>query len=565
MTIINLAAQPWVERLGWTLIHFLWQGALIAALYAIARRQLKPSQTPQLRYLLACVALIAMIAAPIVTFVLIDAPAPVHNAPVTTPVPHVPLHAASAPTPLPIYISETWHEDVMPWLVMAWFAGALIFWARLTGGWIVASRMRSILVRPAPAQWQRKLDELKTRIRISRPVRLLTSAIVQVPTVVGWLRPVILMPIGALAGLPAEQIEALLAHELAHIRRHDYLVNILQSAAEALLFYHPAIWWISTQIRNERELCCDDVAVAISGDALIYVRALADLEQHRPAHLNLVLAANGGSLPDRIARLLGQSRTPSRTMPGPGILSATLVLAITAWGLFAQTTPPIKESRPSFEAVSIKPNNLGGGHADDDATPGRWNARMTTKYLIELAYGLKDFQVTGGPAWLDQSNYDIVAKTPTPVELNRPVLQPYLQSLLVDRYHFKFHTASKDFPGYALVLARNGPKLTPHTGEAGHHMNSHGDPRKIDMTSVDVSMAALADYLGRQLNQAVVDKTGLKGTFDFKLEWAKDDTGETTAPLIFTALQEQLGLRLEARKVPMEVIVVDSVDKPSGN
>jgi uncharacterized protein (TIGR03435 family) len=96
-------------------------------------------------------------------------------------------------------------------------------------------------------------------------------------------------------------------------------------------------------------------------------------------------------------------------------------------------------------------------------------------------------------------------------------------------------------------------------------MNSHGDPRKIDMTSVDVSMAALADYLGRQLNQAVVDTTGLKSTFDFTLEWAKDDTGEAAAPLIFTALQEQLGLRLEARKVPMEVIVVDSVDKPSVN
>ena len=190
---------------------------------------------------------------------------------------------------------------------------------------------------------------------------------------------------------------------------------------------------------------------------------------------------------------------------------------------------------------------------------------MTTKSLIELAFGVKDFQVTGGPAWLDQSNYDIVAKTPTPVDLGRPALRPYLHSLLSDRYRLKFHTESKEFSGYALLLAKNGPKLTPHTGETGHHMNSHGDPRKIDMTGVDVSMAGLADYLGGQLNQAVIDKTSLQGTFDFKLEWAKDDTGEATAPLIFTALQEQLGLRLEARKVPMEVIVVDSVDKPSEN
>ncbi len=454
----------------------------------------------------------------------------------------------------------------MPWLVLAWFAGAVIFWARLTGGWIVASRMRSMLVRPAPAEWQRKLDELKTRIRISQPVRLLTSALIQVPTVVGWLRPVILMPVGALAGLPAEQIEALLAHELAHIRRHDYLVNILQSIAEALLFYHPAVWWISSQIRNERELCCDDVAVAISGDAFTYVRALADLEQHRPAHLNLSLAANGGSLPDRVARLLGQSRTPSRTMPGPGILLATILLAITAWGLFAQQTLPPKEPLPSFEAVSIKPNNLGGGHSHERDSPGRFEASMTTKVLIETAFGIKDFQVSGGPPWLDQDNYDIIAKTPTPVDLSRNVKQPYLQSLLTDRYHFKFHTTSKDFPGYALLLAKNGPKLTPHTGTSGEGTSSNGDVQENQY-----DRRRCFDGGHRRLSRhdkwvrPVVDKTGLNGTFDFKLEWARDDTGEATAPLIFTALQEQLGLRLESQKVPMEVIVVDTVDKPSEN
>lgn len=559
MSLIQVfAAQPWVERLGWTLIHFLWQGTLIAAVYAIARR----SRTTQLRYLLACLALAAMTIAPVLTFAITGAS---ESSQTATPVRISPVHGETTSAPVPIFISQTAHDTLMPWLVLAWFAGAIIFWTRLTAGWIVAARMRSMLVRPATAQWQRKLDELKTRIRISQPVRLLTSALIQVPTVVGWLRPVILMPVGALAGLPAEQIEALLAHELAHIRRHDYLVNILQSIAEALLFYHPAVWWISTQIRNERELCCDDVAVAISGNALIYVRALADLEQHRPAHRNLALAANGGSLADRIARLLGQSRNPSRTTPEPGILFATCLLAVTAWGLFAQQPPSPKDPRPSFEAVSIKPNNLGGGHEDDNASPGRWNARMTTKSLIEIAFAVKDFQVSGGPVWLDQANYDIIAKTPTPVDLSRPVLRPYLQSLLTDRYHFKFHTTSKDFPGYALLLAKNGPKLMPHTGEPGHHMNSHGDVRKINMTSVDVSMSALADYLGRQLNQAVVDKTGLNGTFDFKLEWARDDTGEATAPLIFTALQEQLGLRLESQKVPMEVIVVDTVDKPSEN
>ena len=136
------------------------------------------------------------------------------------------------------------------------------------------------------------------------------------------------MPLGALAGLPPEQVEALLLHELAHIRRHDYLVNILQSVAEAILFYHPAVWWVSAHMRAERELCCDDIAVSVSGDVLTYARALADLESYRPSHARTAMAANGGSLAPRIARLLGQPWPESRTVPGPGVVtSAALILA----------------------------------------------------------------------------------------------------------------------------------------------------------------------------------------------------------------------------------------------
>src|SRR5439155_21398489 len=165
-------------------------------------------------------------------------------------------------------------------------------WLRLMGSWIVAAGMRSTQARPAPPEWQTNVGKLASRIGLSRPGRLLVSAVVQVPTVVGWIRPVVLMPIGALTGLPSEQVEALLLHELTHIRRHDYLVNILQGFAEALLFYHPAVWWVSSQIRIERELCCDDAAVSASGDVLTYARALAELESFRPAHLNAVIAAN---------------------------------------------------------------------------------------------------------------------------------------------------------------------------------------------------------------------------------------------------------------------------------
>jgi len=558
-----LAEQLWVGRLGWTLVHFLWQGVLIAALYAVARKCIGQARRAQIRYLLGCLALAAMLAAPIVTFRVLGA---ADAAPANPYVGTIPVPATAggvgyvSQEQARVFAVHAWQDDVMPWVVIAWFAGAMIFWVRLAGGCMIAARMRSMFVRPAPVEWQRRFDEIKTRVRVSGPVRLLTSALVQVPTVVGWLRPVVLMPIGALAGLPAEHVEALLAHELAHIRRHDYLANILQSVAEALLFYHPAVWWISNHIRNERELCCDDVAVAISGDTFTYARALADLESYRPAHFTPALAANGGSLRERIGRLLGKSTRYSRPLPGPAAIVAALLIVITAYGLFAQTT-----ARPSFDVASIKPNNLGGGHAEDNASPGRWNASMTTKSLIEAAFDLKDFQVTGGPAWLDQDNYDIVAKTPTPVDLGRAVLRPYLQSLLADRYHLKYHTSSKESPGYALVLAKGGPKLTPHSGDPGSHMNSHGTAEKINMTSVGVSMAGLATFLAQHLDQPVVDDTKLGGAFDFRLEWSRDETGQSSVASIFTALQDQLGLRLEARKVPVELIVVDTVDKPSEN
>ena len=130
------------------------------------------------------------------------------------------------------------------------------------------------------------------------------SAVAQTPAVIGWIRPVVLLPASALSGLEPGQIEALLAHELAHIRRHDYLVNLLQTAVETLLFYHPAVWWVGRQMRAERENCCDDLAVAVCGDALVYARALTELEQIRIAAPRLAMAANDGSLLNRVRRLL---------------------------------------------------------------------------------------------------------------------------------------------------------------------------------------------------------------------------------------------------------------------
>ena len=159
---------------------------------------------------------------------------------------------------------------------------------------------------------------LSRRLHIARPVRLLRSTLVDVPTVIGWLKPVILLPATALSGLNPHQLEAILAHELAHIRRHDYLVNLLQTVVETLLFYHPAVWWLSRRIRAERENCCDDLAVSLCGDPVTYARALADLEGLRNPTRRFVMAADGGSLVQRVRRLLG---APSHAGRAPGWLA----------------------------------------------------------------------------------------------------------------------------------------------------------------------------------------------------------------------------------------------------
>jgi beta-lactamase regulating signal transducer with metallopeptidase domain len=318
-----IVSQPWVQRLGWTLVHFLWQGTAIAILYAALRELLGRSLSAHGRYVLACLALAAMAVAPPLTFLLI------------------PNAGASVAPMVSWNISAAGWQQLLPGVVAAWLLGVVAFSIRLFAGWRFTARLRATS-HSAPPEWQQTLERIAVRVGASRPARLLVSSLVEIPTVIGWLRPVILLPVSSLTGLPMEHIGALLAHELAHIRRHDYLVSILQSIAEAALFYHPAVWWVSGQIRAEREVCCDDLAVAASGDVLTYARALAELETQRSPRLRPALAADGGSLLQRIRRLAGESQPFSYNLPGPGTAWALILLwlaGIGAAAIHASQTP----------------------------------------------------------------------------------------------------------------------------------------------------------------------------------------------------------------------------------
>jgi hypothetical protein len=228
----------------------------------------------------------------------------------------------------------------------AWLAGVCLLSLRLARGWVAARRVAERGCEPAAPRWQATLARLRRELGVSRPVRLAASALAEVPSVVGWLRPVVVVPVSAFAGLTTWQVEAVLAHELAHIRRHDYLVNVLQSAVETLLFYHPATWWVSRQVREERERCCDDVAVALCGDAAGYVRALAELEAMRAAPA-LAMSATGGSLLGRARRLLAppQTRRSSGTLAG----AVALVLVACAWATASA------EQAASFDGSALMP------------------------------------------------------------------------------------------------------------------------------------------------------------------------------------------------------------------
>lgn len=302
--LLSLVREPWAQALGWSLLHFIWQGAALGLLAWLLLALLRGADA-KARYGVACAFLLLMVAVPTATFLVLQRQAAALVEPLRLTAEATGAVLPEAPLALRVKAAL---DPALPWLLGTWALGVILLSARFLGSWIRVQRLRRRSASPVPAAWHLVLSRLCRELKLFRTVRLLQSAAVEVPTALGWLRPIILLPACALTGLAPLQLEAILAHELAHIRRGDFLVNLLQSLVEVLLFYHPAVWWLSGRIRAERELCCDDVAAALCGDPLILARALTDLEALREAlpssSTHLALAANGGSLMHRIRHLL---------------------------------------------------------------------------------------------------------------------------------------------------------------------------------------------------------------------------------------------------------------------
>jgi beta-lactamase regulating signal transducer with metallopeptidase domain len=217
----------------------------------------------------------------------------------------------------------SYFEQHAPLLVIVWLLGVLVLTLRLLGGLAYVQRLRHHQTRPVEAEWLQRTQRIAAQIWLVRPVRVLESALVRVPVAIGYFKPLILLPVGTFTGLSPQQAEAVLAHELAHLLRNDYWVNIGQSVVEILFFFHPAAWWMSGVVRQEREHCCDDIAVQTCGDNLTFAQALTRLETLQTAPV-LALTANGGSLLVRIRRLLNQS--PQKPGFTDGLLVAGVLL-----------------------------------------------------------------------------------------------------------------------------------------------------------------------------------------------------------------------------------------------
>ena len=323
-----------LNALGWAVLHFFWQGTLIALIAAAVLRGLH-RQSAGARYAVACGALALCLMIFVGTFVwLLDSGKSVT--------------AAALPQ-----IVEAEPTNWIPLIAIGWALGVGLMLVRFTRHWMWSRRLRTRAISPPSVEWQRVFENLKTELAVSRPVKLLRSGLAETPMVVGWLAPVVLVPAGAFVSLNPDQLRAVLAHELAHIRRHDHWVNLLQGMIEIVLFFHPATWWLSKQIHAEREYCCDDISAHNAGNPRVLAEALAQLELLRRDVPVQALAANGGSLLKRVRRLLlpreqleeqntnpNATNTKERTMKTKTLGTLTIGLLLAGGLLFAQADDP---------------------------------------------------------------------------------------------------------------------------------------------------------------------------------------------------------------------------------
>jgi uncharacterized protein (TIGR03435 family) len=360
-------------------------------------------------------------------------------------------------------------------------------------------------------------------------------------------------------------MESIVAHELCHVRRRDNLATVIHMAVEVVFWFHPLVWWLGTRLMEERQQACDEEVLRTGGEPGVYAEGILKIcELYLASPLACVAGVTGGDLKRRINAILAGPSTHNLNIGRKLLLTTAGALAVAGPILVGLANAPRSRaqsqapSRPAFEVASVKPNKSEGmmelgGHNE------KFNAlRISLEGLIEYAYNINHNEIVG-PAWLGSETYDIEAKPEHPVSIAQ--IRQMLQTLLTDRFKLSIHTETKELPVYALLAAKNGPRLReapadeePSFRRTPGHVVAENEPISSFINAFRGNFFAPGI-----LDRPVIDTTGLKGRYDFTLEWAQRDTD--TGQSLFTALQEQLGLRLVAQKGPVEILVIDHVEK----
>jgi bla regulator protein BlaR1 len=457
-------------------------------------------------------------------------------------------------------------------------------------------------------RWRRIRDAVHagSHLQLEIPIRAVSSPTSLEPGVFGVLRPVLLLPEGMFDRLTPPQVEAIIAHELCHVRHRDNLAAALHMFVETVFWFHPLLWWVGKRIVEERERACDEEVLRLGSKPRVYAEGILNVcKLYVEVPLVCVSGITGADLKKRIHQIMSAGAVRQLSWRRKFLLAAAGLAAL-AWPLavgimnapagHAQSadSPPLK-----FEVASVKPNKSGSHFYSMILPGGRFTAtNNTVRALILNAYNqIPPYLISGGPSWIDSEAYDVDAKPADgaiPPGLRGHALyaktRTMLRALLADRFHLEIRIETKEMPLYEISVAKNGPKLTKSTLDCSADIDPchgfSGNPRRMSLMGVD--MDDLASILTGYAGRPVLNKTGVSGVFDNLLQWnvfygrqrptpTTDETprppgryeGEMpdpdSLPDLGTALEQQLGLKLESRKGPVDTYVIERVERPSEN
>jgi bla regulator protein BlaR1 len=500
-------------------------------------------------------------------------------------------------------------------LTATWLCGFVLILLVWCARW---RRVSSAVRQAAQLREGREVEALRRLERaggLQKRIEILVSPASLEPGIFGIARPVLLWPDGISDHLDDRHLEAVLAHEVWHVRRRDNLFAAIHMAAEALFWFHPLLWWLGARLVEERERACDEEVVELGTEREIYAESILKVCEFCVASpLACVSGVTGADLKKRMVHIMNEHIARKLDFGRKLLLSAAGLAAVAVPIFFGlvNATPIRAQSQAAsaasgavgFEVASIKAHKSSGTVEMSRLfyTPSGLSAtNVTLQTLIRDVYRVQESQISGAPNWLNSEKYDIDARMEKSVadELRKldpmqslPERQRMLRALLADRFKLTLHRETEELPVYVLAIAETGPKIQEakpgdaYTNGIKGPDGRPGGPGNIRMgrgmlTGQALSMADFVRALSEQLGRPVLDKTGLTGKYDVALQWTPGESelpmlsrteGTPSAPnfappgsAIFTAIQDQLGLELESQDSPVETLVIDHVERPSEN